>query len=112
MGREELAARVSSVKVFARTTPRHKMKIIEAFKDVGQIVGMTGDGGKNGPRRRIDFPQTCLVNDAPALKRADIGISMGGRMATDVAKEAADVILVDDEFGTILSAVEEGMNLF
>src|ERR1700748_2730383 len=111
MGREELSARVPLIKVFARTTPKHKMKIVEAFKDVGEVVGVTGDGGKLHPFNSVDIPQPDhyhTVNDAPALKRADIGISMGGRMATDVAKEAADVILVDDEFGTILAAVEEG----
>ncbi len=91
----QLQERIPSVSVFARTTPRHKMSIISAFQSAGSVVAMTGDG----------------VNDAPALKMADIGISMG-LGGTDVAKEAADVILVDDNFSTILSAVEEGKGIF
>ncbi|KAG6918869.1 hypothetical protein DXG01_010933 [Tephrocybe rancida] len=91
MTKAQLKERVGSVSVFARTTPRHKMAIVEAFQARGQVVAMTGDG----------------VNDAPALKMADIGVSMG-KSGTDVAKEAADVILVDDNFSTILPAVEEG----
>ncbi|KAG8952440.1 High affinity Ca2+/Mn2+ P-type ATPase-like protein [Tulasnella sp. 424] len=95
MTERQLQDRVGSVTVFARTTPKHKMAIISAFQSRGAVVAMTGDG----------------VNDAPALKMADIGISMG-KSGTDVAKEAADVILVDDNFGTILSAVEEGKSIF
>ena len=91
----ELSERVPSVTVFARTTPRHKMAIVKAWQTRGAVVGMTGDG----------------VNDAPALKMADIGISMG-KSGTDVAKEAADVILVNDDFSSILPAVEEGKSIF
>ncbi|KAF8234424.1 calcium-transporting ATPase [Tricholoma matsutake] len=95
MTKGQLKERVGNVSVFARTTPRHKMAIVEAFQARGAVVAMTGDG----------------VNDAPALKMADIGISMG-KSGTDVAKEAADVILVDDNFSTILPAVEEGKSIF
>ncbi|KAF9358226.1 High affinity Ca2+/Mn2+ P-type ATPase-like protein [Mortierella sp. AD094] len=95
MTERQLQDAVGSVCVFARTTPKHKMAIVSAFQAKGCIVAMTGDG----------------VNDAPALKLADIGISMG-RSGTDVAKEAADMILVDDDFSTILGAVEEGKSIF
>lgn len=92
---EELEAAIGNTSIFARTSPDHKMKIIRALQARGDIVAMTGDG----------------VNDAPALKKADIGISMG-LMGTDVAKEAADMILTDDDFSTILHAIEEGKGIF
>lgn len=87
----ELSDAISRVAIFARTTPRHKLKIIKALQQRGDIVAMTGDG----------------VNDAPALRMADIGVSMGIG-GTDVAKEAADMVLSDDDFSTILTAIEEG----
>ncbi|KAI0343602.1 calcium-transporting ATPase [Trametopsis cervina] len=95
LSKAQLRERVGSVSVFARTTPKHKMAIVDAFQSRGAVVAMTGDG----------------VNDAPALKMADIGVSMG-KSGTDVAKEAADMILVDDNFTTILPAVEEGKSIF
>lgn len=91
----ELEAAIANTSIFARTSPDHKMRIIRALQSRGDIVAMTGDG----------------VNDAPALKKADIGISMG-LMGTDVAKEAADMILTDDDFSTILRAIEEGKGIF
>jgi len=95
MSKAQLKERVGTVNVFVRMAPRHKMAIVEAFQARGAVVAMMGDG----------------VNDAPALKMADAGVSMG-KSGTDVAKEAADVILVDDNFSTILPAVEEGKAIF
>lgn len=91
----ELAQAISTTSIFARTSPDHKMKIVRALQSRGDVVAMTGDG----------------VNDAPALKKADIGISMG-KLGTDVAKEAADMILTDDDFSTILRAIEQGKGIF
>lgn len=95
MSEAQLSEAIQSTLIFARATPEHKMKIVRALQARGEVVAMTGDG----------------VNDAPALKMADIGVSMG-KQGTDVAKEASDMILSNDDFTTILGAIEEGKGIF
>lgn len=95
MSDETLSEALAGVAVFARVTPEHKLRIVRAYKARGEVIAMTGDG----------------VNDAPPLVAADLGVAMG-KIGTEVAKEAADIVLLDDNFGSIVSAVEEGRSIY
>jgi len=92
---DELNEKIMEVNVFARAAPENKLRLVEALKSAGEIVAVTGDG----------------VNDAPALKRADVGIAMGQR-GSDVSREVADIVLLDDNFSTIVAAIEEGRSIY
>src|SRR5262249_43815924 len=95
MPAEALSEAVRETNIFARVAPEHKLRLGEALKQNGEIVARTGDGG----------------NDAPALKRSDVGVAMGER-GSDVSREVADLVLMDDNFATIVAAVEEGRNIY
>ena len=95
LSEKNLSEKLGLVSIFARVTPEHKLRIIKAYKARGEIVAMTGDG----------------VNDAPSLVAADLGVAMG-KIGTEVAKEASDIVLLDDNFGSIVSAVEEGRGIY
>lgn len=95
MSDAELAREIGKVSVFARVAPEHKLRIINAFRKAGKIVAMTGDG----------------VNDAPSLVAADLGVAMG-KMGTEVAREASDIVLLDDNFSSIVAAIEEGRSIY
>ena len=91
----ELSEKLAQVSVFARVSPEHKLRIVNAYKARGEIIAMAGDG----------------VNDAPSLSAANLGVSMG-KIGTEVAKEASDIVLLDDNFGSIVAAIEEGRNIY
>jgi len=95
LSQADLTVRAAEVDVFARTSPEHKLRLVEALQAHGDVVAMTGDG----------------VNDAPALKRADVGVAMG-RHGTEAAKEAAEMVLADDNFPSIDAAVKEGRTVY